>query len=73
MLDPAITADLVLVSPRVEEAYVKRLITSVCFRKKDLVDMFFRVVIIVAVAGDPAKNDPLIVLLPLIDRQDQEF
>src|SRR5450631_1957717 len=55
VLDAPVAADLVLVGAGVEKSHIERL-AVVEFRKKYLIDVLFRIVIIVAVAGDATQD-----------------
>src|SRR5690606_12142938 len=47
-----IAADLILVSACVKKSYIKGLFSGINFRKKNFIDMFFRIVVVVTIAGD---------------------
>ncbi len=73
MLDATVTADLVLVSSGVKKSNIKRFGTISFFREEHFVDMFFRIVIVMAVTRDASQHHPLVFFIPFIDRQHQKL
>lgn len=66
MLDATITADLVLVSTCMEKAQVERF-AIIDLGKKYFIDVFFRIIVVVTVAGYAAQYDALVIFPPFID------
>ena len=75
MLDPAIARKLVLVSAGMEEAYVQRVFALFLIQlgQEHRIDMLFRCVEVMAIAGEASEMHLLVFFLPFVDRQHQEF
>ena len=65
MLNAAVAADGFLIGPRVEKTDILR--SSPQFRQKDRIRVRLPVVIVLAVAGQPSEENPLVLAVPVID------
>ena len=74
VLDAAVAGDGLLVGSCVEESDVQGLrVVRVDLREEDGVGVLLGVVVVLAVAGEASEEDSLVRLVPLVDRQEDEF
>ena len=71
MVDTTMSADVVLIGSRIEEADVKRLLGLV-LREVDGVQVLLRIVIIITIASQSTQKNALIGIAPPIQREHQE-
>src|SRR6185295_10800989 len=72
MLDSTIATDLVLVRAFMKKSNIQRFSIGKLW-KKHFINMLFRIIVIMAVAGNTAQGYPLVFLLPFIYWQHQEL
>ena len=65
MFDTTIAADLVLVSAGMKKSHIQAVLHFLIFGKKNFIDMFFGIIIIMTVTGNATKRYPLIFVHPI--------
>ena len=72
MLDSAIAGNRFLVCSGVEKSYVERVPAVPYYRKEDCIGMSLGIVVVLAVACQTAEEHPVILIVPLVDREEDE-
>src|ERR1022692_4659340 len=67
VFDAAIAADLILVGAGMKKTDIEWF-AIFYFGQKDFIDVLFRIIVIMAVAGDASQCHPLVFAVPFIDR-----
>ena len=72
MLDSTIAGNGLLVCSSVEKSDVERIPAAPYGREEDCIGVSLGIVIILAVAGETAQEHPMIFVIPLVQRQENE-